>query len=48
MCGLPFLSLIYFVMQGANIESEYRNYSRGTQQSLQAWNGEQIDIGLVR
>lgn len=33
--------------EGVNIESAYRNYSRGTQQSLQAWNGEQIDIGLV-
>ena len=34
--------------QLANIDSEYRNYSRGTQQSLQAWSGEQIDLGLVR
>lgn len=36
------------MLQGANIDSEYRTYSRGTQQSLQAWNGEQIDLGLVR
>lgn len=34
--------------QGANVDSEYRKYSRGTQQSLQAWSGEQTDLGLVR
>lgn len=37
-----------FVTQGASIDAEYRKYSRATQQSLQAWNGEQIDYGLVR
>ncbi|KAG0570050.1 hypothetical protein KC19_6G135700 [Ceratodon purpureus] len=33
--------------EGVNIDSEYRKYSRGTQQSLQIWNGDQIDLGLV-
>ena len=37
-----------FMLQDVSIESEYRNYSRGTQQSLQAWSGEIIDIALVR
>lgn len=37
-----------FVTQGVSVDSEYRKYSRGTQQSLLAWNGDQIDLGLVR
>jgi hypothetical protein len=33
--------------EDVSIESEYRRYSKATQQSLQVWNGEQIDLGLV-
>lgn len=42
------ITMANFMMQDVSIESEYRNYSRGTQQSLQAWSGEIIDIALVR
>lgn len=41
------LSVLIPFLQDVSIESEYRRYSKATQQSLQVWNGEQIDLGLV-
>ncbi|BBN14246.1 tetratricopeptide repeat protein 7 [Marchantia polymorpha subsp. ruderalis] len=33
--------------ENADIDAEFRRYSRGTQLSLKAWNGDELDLGLV-
>ncbi|KAL3693342.1 hypothetical protein R1sor_006993 [Riccia sorocarpa] len=33
--------------ENVDIDAEYRRYSRGTQLSLKAWNGDELDLGLV-
>lgn len=42
-----FCLMTSYIWQNADIDAEFRRYSRGTQLSLKAWNGDELDLGLV-
>lgn len=48
--GLFFLQLMMvcsIMLQDVDIDSHYRDYSTTTRQSLEAWSGSELNLGLV-
>lgn len=43
----PLMMVYSFTLQDVDIDSQYKNYRTTTRQSLEAWSGSELDLGLV-